>query len=257
MKDGQKFFLGGLGGLAPIIMNLLVLDLAVLLTGLNPLTVVGYVIRVLVLFGVGGFVAWLHTSERNRVKVFEIGLGAPAFILAFLNAGHVAANLPSQSSALLSATAYAQVGEQIKKEDTRGNQKGAYTVKVEEESKLNEFLRGFLGTAKRPTGIVVAVEGKSTIAHKNQTAAVAIKLRDPVFPGNLIETGPGSMVRLLLFNNSLLTINENARLIVDAGQLSGNKKIELLRGGVLVNPEKMKTGEIEIRTPSAVIGTRG
>lgn len=257
MKDGQKFLIGGLGGLAPIIMNLLVLDLAVLLTGLTALTVVGYFIRVLVLFGVGGFVAWLHTGERNRLKIFEIGLGAPAFILAFLNAGHVAANLPSQSSTLLSATAYAQVGEPIKKDDTAGNQKGAYTVKVEEESKLNEFLRGFLGTARRPTGVVVAVEGRSSIAQKNHTVAVPLKVKDPVFPGDLIETGPGSMVRLLLFDNSLLTIKENASLIVDEGQVSGNKKIELLRGGISVNPEKMKTGEIEIRTPSAVIGTRG
>ncbi|MCU0644340.1 MAG: hypothetical protein MUC94_08755, partial [bacterium] len=89
MKTYKKIFIGGLGALTPIIMNLLVIDLEVLLINLTFYSVLGYSIRVIVLFYLGGLIAYLHKDEINIVKIFELGIVAPALITALLNAGQI------------------------------------------------------------------------------------------------------------------------------------------------------------------------
>jgi hypothetical protein len=46
--------------------------------------VLGYSLRVLTLFAIGGFITWLHESEDQPFKLFEIGLGAPALLAGLI-----------------------------------------------------------------------------------------------------------------------------------------------------------------------------
>lgn len=89
MNTRKKIMIGGLGALTPVIMNLLIVDLNVLLVKFTSLAFLGYVIRVVILFYLGGLVAFLHKDENSPIKIFELGILAPALITAMLNAGHV------------------------------------------------------------------------------------------------------------------------------------------------------------------------
>lgn len=89
MNTRKKMMIGGLGALTPVIMNLLIVDLNVLLVKITSLACLGYVIRVIILFYLGGLVAFLHKDENSPIKIFELGIVAPALITAMLNAGHV------------------------------------------------------------------------------------------------------------------------------------------------------------------------
>lgn len=145
MKTYKKLFIGGLGALTPIIMNLLVIDLEVLLVNLTFYSVLGYSIRVIVLFYLGGLIAFLHKDEINPVKIFELGIVAPALITALLNAGQIdvakmktqSASSPVGSISFVSA-AYAQTHSE---QDTTKIEIKKFTPP--QETRMQQFLRGF------------------------------------------------------------------------------------------------------------------
>jgi hypothetical protein len=115
MSNRQKIFIGGLGALTPIIMNLLIVDLSVTLENLKWGVLVGYIIRVLVLFYIGGIIAFLHKDENSSIKLCELGIAAPALIIAMINATNIGehkipkvAGKKAVSSTLFISQAYAQ-----------------------------------------------------------------------------------------------------------------------------------------------------
>ena len=89
MKTRKKIIIGGLGALTPVIMNLLIVDFEVVFVKIALFAFIGYVIRLVVLFSLGGFVAFLHKGENSPMKIFELGIVAPALIIGMVNAGRV------------------------------------------------------------------------------------------------------------------------------------------------------------------------
>lgn len=85
LKTRDKIFLGGLGALTPVIMNLLAVDLEKLLINITLISVIAYMIKVLILFYIGGMVAYLNKDENKPIKLFQLGIYAPAMIIAFMN----------------------------------------------------------------------------------------------------------------------------------------------------------------------------
>lgn len=85
IKVRDKILIGGLGALTPIIMNLLVVDLEKLLINLTTITMIAYTIKVVLLFYIGGVVAYLNKDEHKPFKLFQLGIYAPAMIIAFMN----------------------------------------------------------------------------------------------------------------------------------------------------------------------------
>ncbi|MCQ8131025.1 hypothetical protein, partial [Methylomonas rivi] len=90
LSDRQRFLFAGLGGIMPTLLNLIVIDLETLLLSVTLLSVLSYLIRVLALFAIGGVVGWLNRSECDPVKLFQLGIAAPALITAAMNGGRVA-----------------------------------------------------------------------------------------------------------------------------------------------------------------------
>ena len=90
----EAFCLGGLGALAPIVLNLAVVDATALLTGVTPAVVLGYAIRVTFLFAVGAFVSYLQ-RETDRFRAFQLGIAAPALLTGVINGHNAAATLPA------------------------------------------------------------------------------------------------------------------------------------------------------------------
>lgn len=95
MKTINKIMLGGFGALTPILLNLLAVDLRQPLQDLTVLVFFGYVIKILILFSIGGVVAFLHQEEINPARLFELGIIAPALITAMVN-GNNYVNAESQ-----------------------------------------------------------------------------------------------------------------------------------------------------------------
>ena len=81
----QKILIGGTGAMAPILLNLLVVDLKTLLAGISGIVVMGYFIRVGILFSLGAGMAYFHRSEKNALRLFELGIIAPALLTGVIN----------------------------------------------------------------------------------------------------------------------------------------------------------------------------
>ena len=84
MSLQKKLFIGCLGALSPIIANLLVVDLDLVLANAKLLTVVSYIIRVVALCGAACIVVYLNSDEDKPIKVFQLGIAAPALSTASL-----------------------------------------------------------------------------------------------------------------------------------------------------------------------------
>ena len=156
-KKLQKFFWGGMGALAPIALSVVVLDHVVIGQWLEQIRsdgsgfseVIGYSVRVGGLFLIGGLWASLHKSEFEPMKLFQLGIVAPAMITGLINAGNVdnARSLPEHQSESISwslsilSSAHASVLTEVENATVLAN---------EEEKKRPErvpsgFIRGLLG----------------------------------------------------------------------------------------------------------------
>ncbi len=105
MTPRKRFLLGGGGALMPVLVSILAVDVATLIdseSGLSTGNVIGFIVRYLILFAVGGVVAWLHEDETKSFKLFELGIAAPALITSLVTAqGVVARNgdiVPAEST---------------------------------------------------------------------------------------------------------------------------------------------------------------
>lgn len=96
----QRFLIGGVGGLAPVLLFVVQGDFDGFATNyiwLKQLT------RIVIFFLMGGFVAWLHSKENVQTAVFLLGLGAPTMIAGFQNSlakAQEKAQAPATESAL-------------------------------------------------------------------------------------------------------------------------------------------------------------
>jgi hypothetical protein len=98
----NKIAIGGLGALAPILVSLLAVDLENVFEKATFWAVFGYALRVVVLFSIGGLVAFLHREENDYFKLFELGIAAPALLTTLLSGS--AGKMSSASTNAVGAT---------------------------------------------------------------------------------------------------------------------------------------------------------
>ena len=87
----KKILVGGLGGLTPIIVTLIISDADTISGYLRKLDggvyeILGYIVQGLALFAIGGIWASLHRSEKDLRKVFQLGIVAPAVLVGMVSA---------------------------------------------------------------------------------------------------------------------------------------------------------------------------
>lgn len=91
MSSCQRFAIGGVGGLLPLLVSFVSFDPATVITYLGALPLgiyVGYAIKTFVLFALGGTVAVLSDS-RTPWTLVQLGIAAPALITSFINGAAV------------------------------------------------------------------------------------------------------------------------------------------------------------------------
>ena len=89
MTSHKRFLLGGGGALMPVLVSFLAVDIGAALDNQANLTtgnIIGFTLRYIILFIVGGFVAYLHEDEQKPFKLFELGIAAPALITSLITA---------------------------------------------------------------------------------------------------------------------------------------------------------------------------
>lgn len=87
----DKVLIGGLGALTPLVLPLLSVDLQNWWENLTVFVLLGAMLRISALCYLGGIVAFLHKDENSPIKLFELGIVAPALITGLLHgipAGH-------------------------------------------------------------------------------------------------------------------------------------------------------------------------
>ncbi|HJT44596.1 MAG TPA: hypothetical protein VJ750_13980 [Rhizomicrobium sp.] len=89
MTPWKRFWIGGGGALLPLLVTLLAVDISQIVDSRTSITLgvyIGAVLRYLVLFILGGIVAWLNSDEDKPLKLVQLGIGAPAIISSLINA---------------------------------------------------------------------------------------------------------------------------------------------------------------------------
>lgn len=89
MSPQRRILLAGLGAMMPVILNLAVVDMSSIVNQFTLIACLGYAIRVVVLFFIGGLVGFLNSDETSPTKVLQFGIGAPAMLLALANGTHI------------------------------------------------------------------------------------------------------------------------------------------------------------------------
>ena len=189
MKTYQKILIGGLGALMPVVLNLLVVDLHILFLDLTLVAFLAYLTRVIILFSLGGLVAFFHKDENSPLKLFQLGLAAPALITGLLNGGQVEIPKappppeakPSASSQFISS-AYAQTGQggEIK------------TFSLPRESLGEQFQRGFTGSIPKRVWFVIAGSHPSRESAQKQAEKITKEFGAKGFKADLYSPSAGN-----------------------------------------------------------------
>jgi hypothetical protein len=145
----QKLLLGAIGAVTPLALNLLIID-QLALASLTILTLAGYLIRVLVLIGLGSLVVYLNIDEGNRMRVFQLGLAAPALLTALLNGANQRSLMQTQqvvtppSAGIFTTVLHAQETERPRQ------------FVIPKETKSEQVWRGLTGSRSDRVWFVIA-----------------------------------------------------------------------------------------------------
>lgn len=158
MPTWRKILIGGLGGASPLILSGLTLDISIVFPGISLGVIVGVLFKLALLFFVGGLVAYLHTTENDMFKLFQLGIAAPALIVSIQTGknyegykNHIESGRSSVSSLIihLQAEAYAAEKQQSTSGSSTPSPKQESTKSLEpQEAFWDQFLRGVTGQLK-------------------------------------------------------------------------------------------------------------
>jgi hypothetical protein len=143
MSNSKRFLIGGIGGLAPILMFLITIDWDRYIVDSAMLKVVGYCIRVIVLFFIGGFVAYLHDDEQKPFKLFELGLAAPALIAGYITTSLVPMPTAQSNPSTRAHAGFAIVGVAFAQSEIPSHDLKRFSLPV--QNAKSQFLEGLIG----------------------------------------------------------------------------------------------------------------
>jgi hypothetical protein len=183
-SEKMRFLAGGVGGVAPVLVSLVVVDLESILLRVTFWAVVSYLIRVCALFTVGGLVGWFHKRENELFKVFQLGIAAPALIMAALNGNRVP--LPQTPHRADGQTAWSALPSLVQSANAQTPPASALSLPLKSfsypaESIPQQISRGLFGTVSKNVWYVVS---GSFVDVKN-AESLALKVRQQGFDADV------------------------------------------------------------------------
>jgi hypothetical protein len=126
---------------------------------------------------------------------------------------------------------------------------------------------GGLAWAQSPAGTVAALQGRADSQAAGQPAWRALALKSDVFVGERVRTADASRLKLLMRDDSVLTLGPRSELTIDQQVVKGDggAATDTSRLGALVGSVRAVVTErygsrgssFEVKTPTAVAGVRG
>lgn len=178
-----------IGGIAPIIISLLVVDLTSLLHDLQMMDAIGLAVRCSVFIFIGGLVGYLHQDESEPFKVFQLGIAAPALLTTAINGYGIVGTNASTYTKMKTANNTSQNSNWSLTliSSAHASEKMTYSKKyinvdVFQESKISNierFLRGLIGrkiTSNNDDWFVIA--GSHTNSQKAKHQASQLKRKN-------------------------------------------------------------------------------
>ncbi len=136
----MRFLCGGAGGLAPILVSLILADAALLAMSLrDPYFLAGFGVRSVGLFMLGGLWAWMHVSEHDPKKLFQLGIVAPAMIIGMIHASDAAKANGLDGASAAPAFSFSIISSAYANEHTTSQER------TDEPSPTERFIKGLLG----------------------------------------------------------------------------------------------------------------
>jgi hypothetical protein len=124
--------------------------------------------------------------------------------------------------------------------------------------------KGSFAEEARPVGRVVALEGEVDILHEGQEEPEVARLMSRVYLLDQIETMEESKVKILMNDDSVITLSENTHLTIDEFVYSPKKKERRSLFTMLKGKTKFLVGRLlgfrsryRVKTPTATVGVRG
>jgi hypothetical protein len=115
--------------------------------------------------------------------------------------------------------------------------------------------------AAQEVGSVASLQGSAFV--RRATAVTPLKISDPVFKGDILQTGLNGTIGITLDDETTFTLQPNSRIAVDdfvyqAGA-SGNQGVFNIISGTVafLAAQIAKTGDMKIETPTSTLGIRG
>lgn len=185
MNARTRFILGGIGGLAPIILFLVNLDFERYVADATTWKTVGYVVRAMLLFLLGGFVAYLHETENKRITLFLVGVSAPSLIAGYLSTASPdlsKANIPAVSTVqhlqhFFVPNAYADDSTAARlAQSMRLAQIKQFTLPPQNAGA--QFLEGLFGTTPKNVWFVIVGSHPNANDAKNQAYTINQRYRN-------------------------------------------------------------------------------
>jgi len=127
------------------------------------------------------------------------------------------------------------------------------------------------GGLESPIGKVMVVEGVATVVHTAAVVTVAsapsgqvhLKVGDPVYRGDVLQTGPDSKINLAFADGTAFNLSSSARMelnefVYNPNGNSNSSMFNLVEGSFTFVAGKIaKTGSMKVDTPAATMGIRG
>ncbi|HEX6747019.1 MAG TPA: hypothetical protein VF092_06945 [Longimicrobium sp.] len=187
----RRFIAAGMGALAPILVNLLVVDPKTVFVSVTLAVALGYAVKTTLLFMAGGAVAWMHPEESSPRKLFQMGIAAPALLTAVINGTQVERRVASAEEPV-SAVALLTLASPAHAETQPG---GVLSFRrPPEESVVQQLWRGFTGSgAHGPWFVCLRERFDSEPAARQAVARLAAQgVRSHVYGGD--GPAPGYVV---------------------------------------------------------------
>lgn len=153
LKDRARFIIGGFGGLAPIVIFVVNGKFPSYFNGSFALVTLGFLVRAVGMFLIGGFVVTLYPEVKQRIKIFQLGLSAPAMLAGIMAASSNSSTLvPTQDvpGLALIPVVYAQANSlpaDVKQ----------FTLPP--PSALGQFVRGLIDYQAKPSNVWFVIAG--------------------------------------------------------------------------------------------------
>lgn len=116
--------------------------------------------------------------------------------------------------------------------------------------------------AGEPIGSVETIDGSAS-AQRANGATVQLAIGDPVYQGDVVQTGGGSALSITFIDDTVFSLSADARMVLDElvyqpGGSGNSMVMNLVQGTfVFVTGQVAPTGDMRIETPVATMGIRG